>query len=224
VRVLEIDDFSRELCGGTLVSSTAQIGIFKITASSSVGANTRRIEAITSAKGIEHYRAVEATALAAAADLGVAVERLPATVQKLREQLAELKAQVKAGLPAPPNHLSEVLAGAQPFGGAQLVAAVVDGATADELLELADGVRAKLTDVVAILLTAHDGRVAAVVAVSDSLTGRGVHAQQILQVLTPHIDGKGGGRPNLARGGGSNVAGMAAARDAAAEKVRELLA
>jgi alanyl-tRNA synthetase len=224
VRVLEIDDFSRELCGGTHVSSTAQIGIFKITASSSVGANTRRIEAITSAKGIEHYRAVEATALAAAADLGVAVERLPATVQKLREQLAELKAQVKAGLPAPPNHLSEVLAGAQPFGGAQLVAAVVDGATADELLELADGVRAKLTDVVAILLTAHDGRVAAVVAVSDSLTGRGVHAQQILQVLTPHIDGKGGGRPNLARGGGSNVAGMAAARDAAAEKVRELLA
>jgi alanyl-tRNA synthetase len=72
-------------------------------------------------------------------------------------------------------------------------------------------------------MTQHDDRVAAVVAVSDSLTGRGVHAQQILGALTPHIDGKGGGRPSLARGGGGNAAGVPAALAAAVQKARELL-
>lgn len=224
VRVLEIDDFSRELCGGTHVAATAQIGIFKIVASPSVGANTRRIEAITSAKGIEYYRAVETTLADLGADLGVAVERVPAAVQKLREQLAELKERRSVAAPAGTDHLTKVLAAAQTVGGAQLVGAVVEGATPDGLLNLVDEVRVKLGDAVVVLLAQHEGRVAAVVAVSDSLTGRGVHAQQILQALTPHIDGKGGGRPNLARGGGSKAAGMPAALEAAANKARELLA
>ncbi len=83
VRVLEIDDFSRELCGGTHVSSTSQIGLFKITASQSVGANTRRIEAITSAAAIQHYRELESAWGAVAAELGVKEDRVPAAVGKL---------------------------------------------------------------------------------------------------------------------------------------------
>jgi alanyl-tRNA synthetase len=223
VRVLEIDDFSRELCGGTHVSSTSQIGIFKITASSSVGANARRIEAITSAKGIEHYRGVEEALSQVADELGVHNDRAVAAVRKLREQLADAKEKLRSGVATGSAHLDTVLASAQPFDGGQLVACALDGASPDELLELADEVRAKLGDVVAVLMTQHDDRVAAVVAVSDSLTGRGVHAQQILGALTPHIDGKGGGRPSLARGGGGNAAGVPAALAAAVQKARELL-
>jgi alanyl-tRNA synthetase len=103
------------------------------------------------------------------------------------------------------------------------VASAVEDASPEDLLSLADEVRARLGDAVAVLLTEHGGRVAAVVAVSDSLTGRGVHAQEILTALTPHIDRKGGGRPSLARGGGANAAGMPAALAAAAAKARELL-
>ncbi len=84
VRVLEIDDFSRELCGGTHVSSTSQIGLFKITASQSVGANTRRIEAITSAAAIEHYRELERSWDDMAAELGVRPDRVPAVCGQAR--------------------------------------------------------------------------------------------------------------------------------------------
>ena len=87
VRVLEIDDFSRELCGGTHVSSTSQIGLFKITASQSVGANTRRIEAITSAAAIEHYRALEGDWRALADDLNVKPDQVGPAVRKLAAEL-----------------------------------------------------------------------------------------------------------------------------------------
>ena len=76
MRVLEIDDFSRELCGGTHVSSTSQIGLFKITSSQSVGANTRRIEAITSAAAVEHYRGLEHEWDALSGELKVRPDRL----------------------------------------------------------------------------------------------------------------------------------------------------
>ena len=96
VRVLEIDDFSRELCGGTHVSSTSQIGLFKITSSQSVGANTRRIEAITSAAAIEHYRGSSTSGTRLAAELKVRPDRVPATVEKLAEHVHDLEKKLKA--------------------------------------------------------------------------------------------------------------------------------
>jgi alanyl-tRNA synthetase len=223
VRVLEIDDFSRELCGGTHVSSTSQIGMLKITASSSVGANTRRLEAITSARAIDYFHGLETVLRDAGEALSVPPDRVAAAVRKQTEQLKELKRNAQGSIDSRKDKLDEVVGTAESIGNAHVVASAVEGASADDLLKLADQIRERLGDVVAILATAANARVAVVVAVSDSLTGRGLHAQEILRAITPAIDGKGGGKAVLARGGGSKVEGIAAGLAAGSAKARELL-
>ena len=144
VRVLEIDDFSRELCGGTHVSSTSQIGLFKITSSQSVGANTRRIEAITSAAAVEHYRGLEHEWDALAADLKVRPDRVTATVEKLAAQVRDLETKLKAAESGERKDLAaELLASAVQVGGITLVAGSPEVDTADQLLTLVDEVRGK---------------------------------------------------------------------------------
>src|SRR5665647_27271 len=165
VRVLEIDDFSRELCGGTHVSSTSQIGLFKILSSQSVGANTRRIEAITSAAAIEHYRELERAWDGVAAALGVKPERVPAAVGKLEAQVGELQKKLKAAESGERKDLAgELLEQALEVGGTAVVAASPQVDVADELLALADELRERRPDSVLLLMAAVDGRVAAVVA------------------------------------------------------------
>jgi len=224
VRVLEIDEFSRELCGGTHVSSTSQIGLCKVTASTSVGANTRRIEAITSAAAIEHYRDVEAREDALASELGVAPDRVEVAVQKLRGELDTLHAKVRA-LESGEEHgrLEAILAASRALAGVPVVAASPAVDAANELLSLADQVHERESDAVVILASQVDGRVAVVVAVGDGAVGRGAHAQEILKAMLPAVDGKGGGKPTLARGGGANVAGIDAAVEAGLRKAEELL-
>jgi alanyl-tRNA synthetase len=224
VRVLEIDDFSRELCGGTHVSSTSQIGLCKITASTSVGANTRRIEAITSAAAIEHYRAVEAREAAVAAELGVAPDRVADAVHRRLEELGELRDAVRAAQSgARHGRVDELVAGALDVAGATLVAGEVEVSRPDDLLALADEVRAALPDAAVALLAATSGRVAVVVTSPDALVGRGLRAGDVLSAMMPAVGGRGGGKPTLARGGGTDVSGMGAALEAGIAKVRELL-
>jgi alanyl-tRNA synthetase len=224
VRVLEIDDFSRELCGGTHVSSTSQIGLFKITASQSVGANTRRIEAITSAAAIEHYRELERAWDGVAGELGVRPDRVPATVDKLRGEVADLHRKLKAAETGERRDLAgDILAAAVDMAGLKVAAASPQVDAADELLALVDEVRAREPEAVVLLAAATDGRVAAVVAVSDAAVGRGAHAQDVLRAMMPAVDGKGGGKPTLARGGGPKVDGIEAALVAGLAKVREAL-
>ena len=224
VRVLEIDDFSRELCGGTHVSSTSQIGLFKILSSQSVGANTRRIEAITSAAAIDHYRGLEAEREALAAGLRVHADRLPAAVEKLSAQVQDLEKKLKAAESGERRDLAaELIAAAVDAGGLAVVAGSPQVDTADELLTLADEVRAKRPDCVALLAADVDGRVAAVVAASDAAVGRGVKAGDVMKAMLPAIGGKGGGKPTLARGGGPGVGGIGAALEAGVAAVRDVL-
>jgi len=220
VRVLEVDDFSRELCGGTHVSSTSAIGLFKITASQSVGANTRRIEAVTSAKAIEYFRGVEATLAAAAEELRTDPDRVPAAVHRLGEQVSELKEALRSGAGNGGGLVDELVAGAEEVAGARLVAARVDGLSGDDMLQLCDTLRERLGEAAVVLAAAKDDRVAVVVALSDGLVGRGLHAQEVLRVVTEPLGGKGGGRPTLARGGGGNVEAVDAALAAGRERLR----
>jgi alanyl-tRNA synthetase len=224
VRVLEIDDFSRELCGGTHVSSTSQIGVFRITSSQSVGANTRRIEAITSASAIEHYRQLEAQWAGLADELGVKSERLPSAIQKLKAQLAEAQAKLKAGAGGGgASRLEGVLAGMQKVGELSLVAASPEVDDSGELLELADQVHKRHPEAIVVLASALDGKAALVVSAGDPAVGRGVHAGEILTAMLAAVEGKGGGKATLARGGGGNVAGIPAALEAGAARARMLL-
>jgi alanyl-tRNA synthetase len=224
VRVLEIDDFSRELCGGTHVSSTSQIGLFKITSSQSVGANTRRIEAITSAAAVEHYRGLEHAWDALAGELKVRPDRLAATVGKLAERVRDLEQKLKAAESGERRDLAaELVAAAVERGGVAVVAGSPEVETADELLTLADEVRARRPDCVALLASEVDGRVAAVVAASDAAVGRGVRAGDVMKAMLPAIGGKGGGKPTLARGGGPGVGGIEAALQAGVAAVGDVL-
>jgi alanyl-tRNA synthetase len=224
VRVLEIDDFSRELCGGTHVSSTSQIGLFKITGSQSVGANTRRIEGITSAAAIEHYRGLEEAWDGLAGGLRVKPDRVPAAVEKLAAQVRELEQKLKAAESGERKDLAAgLLFGAVEIGGVVVVAGSPEVETADELLTLVDEVRAVEPDSVALLASVVDGRVAVVVAVGDALVGRGVKAGDVIRTMLPAVDGKGGGRPTLARGGGPGVGGVGAALEAGLSAAREAL-
>ena len=224
VRVLEIDDFSRELCGGTHVSSTSQIGLFRITSSQSVGANTRRIEAITSAAAIEHYRRIEHEWGELAAQIGAQPERLPPAVHKLVQEVAELQARLAATEAGERREsAAALLDGAEDVGGVPVVAAAPRVASADELLSLADELRAESPACVLLLMAAVEGRAAAVVAAPDAAVGRGLHAQEVLRAMMPAVGGKGGGKPTLARGGGPEVDGIAAGLEAGLAKVRETL-
>jgi alanyl-tRNA synthetase len=224
VRVLEIDDFSRELCGGTHVSSTSQIGLFKITSSQSVGANTRRIEAITSAAAIDHYRRIEHEREDLAARIGVKSDNVVPAALKLSQQVADLQAKLAAaGAGERRESAAALLAAAEDAGGLPVVAASPHVDSADELLSLADELRADSPDCVLLLMTAIDGRAAAVVAAADGAVGRGLHAQDVLRAMMPPVGGKGGGKPTLARGGGPEVDGIPAGLEAGLAKVRESL-
>ena len=224
VRVLEIDDFSRELCGGTHVAWTSEIGLLKITASQSVGANTRRIEAITSSKAIEHYRNIEQTYAGLADALGVKPDRVDAAVTKLVAERRELEKKLKAAESGEVRgRLDEVLARLVDMAGIPVVAAQPPVEAADDLLALADEARARKPDAAVLLAADVGGRAAIVVALSDAAVGRGLHAQELLKAMAPAVDGKGGGKATLARGGGPKVDGIPAALDAGLAKVRELL-
>ncbi len=224
VRVLEIDDFSRELCGGTHISSTSQIGLFKITSSQSVGANTRRIEAVTSAAAIEFYRDLEREWDGLATGLKVRPDRLGAAVEKLSSQIRDLEKKLKAAESGERRDLAaELVAGAVDAKGVAIVAGSPQVEAAGELLKLADEVRSRRPDSIALLVSEVDGRVAAVVAASDAAVGRGVKAGDVMKAMLPAIDGKGGGKPQLARGGGSAVDGIGAALEAGSASVRDVL-
>jgi len=225
VRVLEIDEFSRELCGGTHVSSTSQIGLCKVTASQSVGANTRRLEAVTSAAAIDYYRGLDERQAELADQLGVKPDRLAVAVERLADERSELERRLAEAVTGEASdRLDDVLAGLTEVDGVGVVAAQPTVRSADELLTIADGARAARPDAVVLLAADVGGRAALVVALSDAAVGRGLHADEILRAMTPAVEGKGGGKPTLARGGGPGVAGIPAALQAGLEAVRALLA
>jgi len=115
------------------------------------------------------------------------------------------------------------LAGAVEVSGVTVVAGSPEVETADELLTLVDEIRARRPDSVALLASAVDGRVAAVVAAGDAAVGRGVKAGDVIKAMVPAIGGKGGGKPTLARGGGAEVGGIGAALAAGTTAVRDAL-
>jgi len=224
VRVLEIDDFSRELCGGTHVSSTSEIGLLKITSSQSVGANTRRIEAVTSAAAIEHYRALEREWTGLADELKVKPDRLAPTVGKLAAERDELRAQLKAARSGEVRgRVDDVLARLVEVAGVAVVAGQPLVDSPDDLLALSDDIRGRRPEAAVLLAADVGGRVALLVGLSDAAIGRGLHAQDLLRAMAPAVDGKGGGKPALARGAGAKVDGIQDALDAGVARVREVL-
>lgn len=203
VRVVEIDDFSRELCGGTHVARTSELGIFKIISESSVGANVRRIEAITGRAAVAYYREAEALLRQAAVSLGVKEGEVPAAVRRLQEKITGLEEELRKFISqAAKETVENLIRGAIKHDGVSVVAEVVETRDMEHLLSLVDQVRDRLSPAVVALGSDVQGKAALVVSVSPGVNG--VHAGEIVKSSARCLGGGGGGTAQLGRGGGGD--------------------
>jgi alanyl-tRNA synthetase len=195
VRVVEVADVSRELCGGTHVRSTAEIGPFVIQRETSSAQGVRRIEAITSGAALEHLR--ERTRLAG--DL----ER------QLAERETELKRLRNRAPAAGGNGADAALAAAAvEEAGVRVIAAAVEGVDSESLLQVSDRLKARLAPAAVMLGSTDGGKVHLVANFDEAAVERGLSAVDVIREVAPIVSGGGGGRPTMARAGGSDPAGL----------------
>ncbi len=226
VRMVEVGDgsFSRELCGGTHVRSTAEVGVFRVTNETSSAANVRRIEALTGPEAVELLRDHDRALAMAAEELRVPAERVPSLVSELRSRVRELEraaARPSDGTVGP--DLDALLSGAIERDGARVLVASVEVADGKALLSLADRLKAKLGDAAIVLGSPGENRVDLVASVAQSLVSRGVRAGEIVKLAAAEVGGGGGGRDTLARAGGRDPGKLPAALDAAREAIETAL-
>jgi alanyl-tRNA synthetase len=225
VRMVEVGDgsFSRELCGGTHVHSTAELGLFRILQETSSAANVRRIEAITGREAVTLARRRDHELEQAARVLRVPPERVAETAAQLRARVRDLEREVRRGSGNGDVDLDVLVGSAHRSGGAPVLAAAVTAADGDALLQILDRVKGRLEDAAIVLGAAGDGRVDLVASVAPSLVERGVKAGEIVKVAARVVGGGGGGRDTLARAGGRDPAQLPAAIDAAREAIESAL-
>lgn len=219
VRVLKMGDYSTELCGGTHVNRTGDIGLFKITSEGGVSAGVRRIEAVTGQGALDYVDAEEARLAEAAELLGGSaadvVEKIRALGQRqkqLERELEAVKAKIAAGATA------DLSGQAVEVAGVKVLAARLEGFDAKALRDAMDRLKQQLGDAVIVLAGAQDGKAALVAGVNGSAMGK-VKAGELLSHIAGQIGGKGGGRPDLAQGGGEDGPALATALAAVVEWV-----
>lgn len=203
VRVVEVDDFSRELCGGTHVGATSEIGIFKILSSTSVGANVRRIEAITGERAVQHFRERDAVVTDAARDLGAQEDQLLQAVTKVRERTAALETEVeelRSGRVE--DVVGDLVNGAEEVAGGRLAVGTVWARDMDHLVSVVDQVRDRIEPAVVALGAVVDGKALLAVGVSKGVNG--VIAGDLVKAGAEEMGGGGGGSPTLGRAGGGD--------------------
>jgi alanyl-tRNA synthetase len=229
VRMVQIGDghHSRELCGGTHVRSTAEIGPFRILSETSSSANVRRIEALTGPAAVELLRGHDRALGEVAADLRTRPEDSPAALRKLIEERRKLEKDLKeggvragsAGLP----DVEELAARAEEIDGARVLAAVVEAADAKALLAVVDRLKGRLEDAAILLGTAAEGRVHLVASVAPALVARGVKAGAVVKAAAEVVGGGGGGRDTLAQAGGRDPEKLGEAIEAARTAIESAL-
>jgi alanyl-tRNA synthetase len=230
VRMVEVGDgdYSRELCGGTHVRSTAEIGPFRIVAETSSAANVRRIEALTGPEAVKllltHDRELGEVAAALRTRPEGTAELVRARERERRELEKALKAASAGGGRAGGIDIEELSAHAADVGGAQVVAAIVEVGDAKALLEIADRLKGKLTDGAIVLGAAVDGRAHLLVSVAPELVARGVKAGAVVKAAAEVVGGGGGGRDTLAQAGGREPDKLVDALDAARASIAAALA
>ncbi len=206
VRMVQIGDgsYSRELCGGTHVRSTAEIGAFVITSETSSAANVRRIEALTGAGAVSRLREHDRLLVDVAAELRTRPEDVPQAVRARDHELKELKRAARSGDAGAGAgvDLEALAAGAQELDGAHVLTASVDVPDAKALLQVLDHLRGRLADAAIVLGSAVDGRVHLAAGVDEALVARGVKAGAIVKLAAQVVGGGGGGRDTIAQAGG----------------------
>jgi alanyl-tRNA synthetase len=205
VRVLTINNFSKELCGGTHVRRTGDIGLFKIVSEGSVAAGTRRIEAVTGSGVLEHLRKADGTLAA----LGQALRSKPEELVEAAEKLAQAEKQLRKQLEAQQmkraaSEAGDLLDRAREVKGVRVISERVDISDRAAMRQMVDSLRPKLGSGVIALGSVADGKVAVIVGVTQDLTPK-LDAGKIVREAAKIIEGSGGGRKDLAEAGGKNT-------------------
>jgi alanyl-tRNA synthetase len=213
VRVVSIDSFSKELCGGTHVARTGDIGICKIVYEGSISAGVRRIEAITGEGALRRFQEAQAQLARFA---GIDVEKLLNREKTLEHELQQLKTKIAH---AQAGQLEEQV---REFKGVKILAAQVEGFDRAQLRTLVDSLRNKLKSAVVVLATGEDSTVSIVAGVTKDLTAR-VHAGKLAGAVALAVGGKGGGRPDMAEAGGKDPSALPAALEQVYSSVEGML-
>jgi alanyl-tRNA synthetase len=231
VRVVSIPGFSLELCGGTHVRATGDIGAFVITEEGGVAAGVRRIEALTGTGAVpwiqkqrQALNGVLSALNAPQAQAAEAVQRLQSDVKRLNREVEQLKVKaalggVGSGKASAPGTLSD---DTQQVQDVKLIARRVDGLEKNALRGLSDSLRDKLGSGVIVLASEQEGKVALVVSVTKDLTAR-VQAGRLVKELAPIVGGGGGGRPDFAEAGGRDASKIGDMLARAPETLKTLL-
>jgi alanyl-tRNA synthetase len=225
VRVVSVGDVSVELCGGTHVQRSGDIGLFVITGEGSVASGVRRVEALTgrgalrwlSDLRLRQQKLSSALGLGSGQDALQKVEEMQDENRRMRRQLEETQAQLAGGLS------EDLLRGAVEIDGVRIVAAQVQVGNVDALRELADAVRRDLHSGAAVLSTAVDGKIVFMATVTEDLIGRGIKAGDLVKRVAQITGGGGGGKPHLAQAGGKDLERWQEALDQVVPLVRSML-
>ncbi len=228
VRVLCIGDreapFSQELCGGTHVCRTGDIGPFLILSEGGIGAGIRRIEATTGRGALAAVHSLRARQERAAALLEVPVEELPERVERVQDQLRATRHEVEQlNRKLARADFRSLLDEVEDVGGVPVLAARVDAPNADTLREMADWFRDRVGDGVVVLGTVVDEKPLLIAATTQAMTQKGVHAGKLVKEIAQMVEGGGGGRPDMAQAGGRNPAKLPEALEKVPELVRGML-
>ncbi|SFH35830.1 alanyl-tRNA synthetase [Desulfotomaculum arcticum] len=214
VRVVKMGDFSLELCGGTHVAATSEVGLFKLLGESSVGSGLRRVEAVTGEGAMDYMRAKEdqlqLIAKSVKAPLHEVVHKVEAIVQDLRDLEKETET-LRARLAR--YEVQGILDRAREIAGVKVLASRSDAADMDSLRAMVDLLRDKMGSGVIVLGAAVNGKVNLVAGVSKDLVSRGLHAGKLIKEIAPLVGGGGGGRPDMAQAGGKDPSGLEGALD-----------
>ena len=226
MRVLTVQGFSKELCGGTHVRATGDIGVFKITSDESIASGVRRIRAITGFDAYERFREDERVIEQAAASLRTSRAELPAVIGKLQEELKkarreaeELRLKIASGAIGTSASNGDE---ARDVAGVKVLAKEASGLDAAGMRQLSDTLLARIKSGVVVLGRTNDGKVSLIVRTSDDLTKK-VPAGQVIKELAPIIGGKGGGKADMAEGGGSQPEKLSEALQASYGVIEKML-
>lgn len=205
VRVVQMGDFSTELCGGTHVANTNTIGAFKILSETGIAANVRRIEALTGEGVFSYYNKIEEqfhmAAKAAKADTVNLVKKIETMQEEIKTLLSENE-KLKNKLAK--DALGDVMNEVKEIKGVKVLATSVEGVNMNELRNLGDQLKENLKDGVVVLASAIDGKVNLLAMATESAIKRGAHAGNLIKEIAGIVGGGGGGRPNMAQAGGKN--------------------
>jgi alanyl-tRNA synthetase len=220
VRVITIPDpsaprsfYSKELCGGTHVRRTGDIGLFKIAVEQSAAAGVRRIEAITGSSALADYQRARQLLAEIGTRLGVNDENLAAAIERAEQTQRQLEKQLEAlKRKGALSKLDDLAAQARTIKGVKVISAELEGLDRETMRQLIDSLRQKLGSGIVVLGTIEDGKVALLAGVTKDLTSK-LHAGKIIQATAKLVGGSGGGRPDLAEAGGKDTSGLKTALD-----------